>query len=525
MCGIFTLFDSDNGSSETFFEIAQAYSGRMSHRGPDDSGVYMGQGWVFAHERLSIVDLNGGHQPLKYSAPNEQSLVLVANGEIYNHLELRQLLKTNPTWVSNSDSEIIIHLYREKGPHCLEFLDGMFAFVLVREDGQQMLAARDPIGIKPLYFGRTETGQVALASELKALVDLCITVEEFPPGHYYTPESGFVRYYRPSWDRTDYHPTHYSSATEIRELLEYSVVKRLMGDVEIGLLLSGGLDSAIVAALQCKHQKHVKSFTVGMANSPDVLAARAVASFLGTEHYERIFTPDEAFAIIPQIIYHLETYETELIRSAIPNYFLAQLASSHVKVVLTGEGSDELFAGYHYFQDAPDADALQTECRRIFHHLKKVNLQRVDRMTMAHGLEARVPFLDCQFVEAAFSIDPREKLITADRCEKWYLRNLFQADVPETVLWRSKAMQCEGVGMNWVAKLQEHCAAVVTDRDFAKAQEQYPINPPPKLRRNTTIVQFLNIITPVCLNSFTFGKAGAEPVELPGRAQLTRGKV
>jgi hypothetical protein len=316
-------------------------------------------------------------------------------------------------------------------------------------------------------------------------------IEEFPAGHHWTREAGYHRYFAPDWLRPTFDPTAAAAsaaalptgdAGRVRELLKAAVAKRLMSDVGYGLLLSGGLDSAIVCALMAEltDMTKIKSFTVGMADSPDITAAREVARHFGTEHFEYLFTVDEAFALLPRVVYHLETYEPELIRSSIPNYLLAKLAGAHTKVVITGEGADELFAGYLYFRDCPDRAAMQTETLRIWGHLHSVNLQRSDRMGMAHGLEARVPFLDVALLAEAYAqIDPALKMHAAGtRPEKALLRELFEGLIPHDVLWRTKAMQCEGVGTNWVETLQARCAAEVSDADFSNAAATFPRNPP-----------------------------------------------
>jgi len=385
---------------------------------------------------------------------------------------------------TGSDCEALLPAWRALGAGGLcNALNGMFAFVLQDGDGERMLAARDHCGIKPLYMGRTpDNGATWFASELKSLVGVCSEVQEFPPGHFWTPSEGLQRWYLPAWDAPDFAPEQGKPAA-LRAALERAVRAQLMSDVGIGLLLSGGVDSAIVgeimAPLMRERGEPLRTFTVGQPDSPDVVAARLIAEHLGSEHHEYLFTPEEAFAALDDIVYHLETYEPELVRSAIPNYFLAKLVASHgCKTVLTGEGSDELTAGYLYFHDAPSPAALFGELRRIFWHLHNVNCQRSDRMSMAHGVEARVPFLCPDVIAAAMSIDAREKMITEQRPEKAALRELFVGEVPEEVLWRTKAMQCEGVGKTWVPQLQAMCAGAVPDADFARAAELFPKNTP-----------------------------------------------
>ena len=453
-------------------------SARMRTRGPDGSGYYGNERFGLAHERLAIMDPEGGKQPIVYE---EEKFSVCANGEIYNFRALQEKYGLTAAQ-TGSDSEVLLQLYRHMGCDFVKELNGIFGFVCVGDDGKSIIAARDHCGIKPLYMGKGKgNSAIWFASELKAIHDQCDTIEEFPAGHYWTPETGFVKYYEPEWDDDAY--VGKEDTSRVRAALTQAVKDQMMSDVPIGLLLSGGLDSAVVSSiikpmLEETGQEFI-TFTIGQEGSPDVTAARMMSESLGTTHHEYLFTSEEACAVIPDVIYHLETYEPELIRSAIPNYFLARLASQHVKVVLTGEGSDELFAGYLYFRDAPDSAAIHKELRRIFHHLHNVNCQRADRMTMAHGLEARVPFLDPNVIDAVMQVDPEYKRIEGEeKPEKHALRALFDGEIPAPVLWRTKAMQCEGVGLNWVEQLQVFCEAQVSDEDFARAGEVYAINPP-----------------------------------------------
>jgi asparagine synthase (glutamine-hydrolysing) len=395
---------------------------------------------------------------------------------------------------TTSDSEVLLPLFEEHEPEeVIARLDGMFALVVASTDGQKVTAARDPCGIKPLYRGWSDSGRVIFASELKCLVGQVDYAEEFPAGHLWTSDRGYQRYFRPAWLTSLIDPEGPKAELPTGDLLGFRAVlkaavqKRLMSDVGYGFLLSGGVDSAVVTHLMSEltDMSKIKSFTVGMPNSPDVMAARAVATAYGTDHYEYLFTPEEAFAIVPKVVEHLETYEPELIRSAIPNYFLARLAAEHTKVVLTGEGADELLAGYLYFRECPTREAMHMETLRIWGHLHNVNLQRADRMCMAHGLEARVPFLDVDVLAEAYGkVDPKLKMHTKmpgepPRPEKWAMRSLFMdSKIPPDVLWRTKAMQCEGVGANWVAQLQAMCNAEISDEVFAGAAETFPLNTP-----------------------------------------------
>lgn len=492
MCGIFALFDP-NLSPEDLERLCRERTALLAHRGPDDVGCQVGAGFALGHARLSIVDPSGGHQPL---VDSQTGNALVVNGEIYNHLSLRDLARKDraargasaPAYATHSDSESILPLYADRGVEVASLLDGMFAFCVATPDGAGILAGRDPCGIKPLYRGWSRDGRVLFASELKCIVGVCDEAEEFPAGHYWTPATGYVRYFRPAWLEAHLNPAvplalPKGGMGRVRGLLRAAVEKRLMSDVGFGLLLSGGLDSAIVCKLMSEltDMSRIKSFTVGMANSPDIMAARAIAKRFGTQHHEYIFTPDEAFSAVPKVVYHLETYEPELIRSSIPNYFLAKLAGSHTKCVITGEGADELFAGYLYFRECPSPELMHRETLRIWDHLHSVNLQRSDRMGMAHGLEARVPFLDVDMLAEAYGeVDPALKMHDPanGRMEKWALRALFDGEIPHEILWRTKAMQCEGVGMDWVAILQAKCAAEVSDEAFVRAAERFPLNTP-----------------------------------------------
>eukprot|EP00005_Dracoamoeba_jomungandri_P008316 CAMPEP_0174277676 /NCGR_PEP_ID=MMETSP0439-20130205/61054_1 /TAXON_ID=0 /ORGANISM="Stereomyxa ramosa, Strain Chinc5" /LENGTH=568 /DNA_ID=CAMNT_0015370015 /DNA_START=2426 /DNA_END=4132 /DNA_ORIENTATION=+ len=498
MCGIFALFNFYNLSLDQLRSKATALSSKMAHRGPDGWGGCGGKGWCLCHERLSIVDVAGGKQPL---LSVDGHISMVCNGEIYNFKELYEEIEHKEDILTKSDSEIIIHLWKIYGVDLVHKLNGMFCFILVDEtDGPEnrvVFVARDHVGIKPLYMARGNNGEIAFSSELKSIccVEELVEFQAIPAGHYWTNKTdSFTKFYDPEWDHDGFKYRECPTSQEMRLVhdgLRKAIVYRLLSDVQLGILVSGGIDSSIVSGVMMDHIRSeakargvpcpvVKAFSVGQEGSPDILAARQVAASLGLEHYEKLFTPEEAFEIIPKVVYHLETYEPELIRSAIPNYFLAELAAKHVKVVITGEGADEIFAGYRYFVDCPDSDHMQKELRRIYHHLEIVNLQRADRMTMAHGLEARVPFLDINFLEIAMAIDPSKKMINEENenKEKFYLRKIFEKYVNPKVLWRTKAMQCEGVGKTWVSDLQAYCSTLISDEDYARAGEIFPNNPP-----------------------------------------------
>lgn len=444
-------------------------AGRLHHRGPDDSGVLHMGSTVLAHRRLSIIDVAGGKQPL-YNEIGD--LALVCNGEIYNQERLRQELQDRHHFRTHSDSEVILHLYEDLGPACVTKLDGMFAFVL--SDGKQVFAARDPLGIKPLYMGRDANGGVWFASELKALIDVCASIEEIPPGFAYS-RGTLQQWFEPLW----LEPPDRSlmlDPSSIRDKLESAVVKRLMSDVPVGVFLSGGLDSGIIAAMVRQHVDELHSFSVGLEGSPDILAAREVAEHLGTRHHEYVYTSGEVIRMLEEVIAHLESYDPALLRSAVPCYFVSKMASDHVKVVLSGEGSDEAFAGYLYFGTVGDPATLHRECVRLLTGLHNMNLQRVDRMTMAHSIEGRVPFLDIDFLDAVMAIDPSEKLHRPGRPEKWLLRNAVADLLPESILWRTKQEFAQGCGSEWT--LREHCEEVVSEDDMAAAIQRYPVDTP-----------------------------------------------
>jgi asparagine synthase (glutamine-hydrolysing) len=535
---------------------------KLSHRGPDgwqvQSGVLGSSNnnnnnnhnnnkkvhWSMGHTRLAIVDPSNRFADMPFHltfdstatlSGTKKVIHLAANGEIYNHEAIYAKLKHEDHWphdrISGSDCEMIGHAYAKYGgPATAQLLDGMFAFVILEEEYQldgtsivvNCFAARDPVGIKPLYYGKTMSSSSSsdgtsptylFSSELKALVGQVdpTTVVNIPPGHYFTPETGLVRFYNPEWLRNDDYapwqddPNHSITDDDIRQAFTKAVQKRMMSDVDYGLLLSGGVDSCIVAhdmlpLVRAEREamgddRPLPTYTVGMANSPDVMAAKAMVEALGgakyIQHHVREFTADEVFDLIPLIVYHMETYEAELIRSAIPNWLLAERAAQDVKMVMTGEGADEIFAGYLYFANAETPAQVQTELKRIYNMLGNVNLHRTDRMTMAHGLEARVPFLDTEFTRLVMSIDPARKMVdpqavakNARGREKTLLRELFEGpnangdSIPRPILWRAKAMQCEGVGEDWVSILQRKIAAQVSDAELADASVTYPINTP-----------------------------------------------
>jgi asparagine synthase (glutamine-hydrolysing) len=415
---------------------------RLVHRGPDAEGMWSSGQGVLGHQRLSIMDPAGGNQPI---LSEDRQRVIVGNGEFYNFPTLRRQLEGRHAFRTRSDTEAALHLWEEQGTSVAEQLDGMFAFAIV--DGENLFLARDPIGVKPLYVGTRPQGCV-FASELKALVGVADRVGEFPPGSWYHSKQGYQGFY----NVPDVGPEERSVAEHCRHIragLERAVEKRMMSDVPVGAFLSGGLDSSIIAALVRQNVDELHTFAVGVAGSRDLKAARTVARHLDTIHHEYVLTLDEVLEKLPEIVYHLESFDQDLVRSAIPCYFTSRLAAEHVKVILTGEGADELFAGYSYYRCVRGEEVLHRELRRSVQALHNVNLQRVDRLTMAHSIEGRVPFLDTELIGLAQTVPACLKLRhspSGDWQEKWILRKACEDLLPAEITWRAKAQYDEGSG-------------------------------------------------------------------------------
>ncbi|QRW00119.1 asparagine synthase [Ceratobasidium sp. AG-Ba] len=543
MCGIFAVHGINNPG--TWRSKAIACSKKLRHRGPDWSGCYVGKEAILVHERLAIVGVDTGAQPL-YS--EDGTLALAVNGEIYNHIALRKSFAEGQTFKTHSDCEVILHLYRQKDTGLCNLLDGMFSFVLLDESvtPSRVIAARDPIGITTLYQGRSSKnpGAVYFASELKALVDECDNIISFPPGHFYDSRSDTTeRYFKPTWWDGDSGaegsiPTTKADLTLIRETLEAAVRKRLMSEVPYGVLLSGGLDSSLIAAIAAREtekvalaqaairQKRIEamsgsatprelavdeavtlaswpqlhSFSIGLPNSPDLVAARKAAAFLGTIHHEYTFTVQEGLDAIPEVIYHLETYDVTTVRASTPMYLLSRKTKAMgVKMVLSGEGSDEILGGYLYFHAAPTPEAFHQECVKRVKNLHTADCLRANKSTMAWGLEARVPFLDKSFLEVAMNVDPKEKMFSKGsqtefdedgrpKMEKYILRKAFDISpdgkasclpyLPKSILWRQKEQFSDGVGYSWIDGIKDHAAAVVSDEAFANRQSEFPEDTP-----------------------------------------------
>lgn len=488
MCSILGILELQ-GDAEALRPLALELSKRQRHRGPDWSGIVVRDRAILAHERLAIVDVDHGAQPLR-SADGE--LTLAVNGEIYNHQSLRQGL-TYP-FTTQSDCEVILGLYREKGTAFLEDLNGIFAFVLYDEKRDRYLIARDPIGVIPLYLGRDGQGRLYVASEMKALVEHCISIEDFPPGHFLDSEVGTpTRYYAPAWRDYENVKGKPVDLTVLREALDAAVHRQLMCDVPYGVLLSGGLDSSLTSALAQAHSKtrvesgdqdnawwpQLHSFAIGLKDSPDLAKARVAAKAIGTVHHEVIYTFQEGLDAISDVIHHIETFDVTTIRASTPMFLIARrIKSMGIKMVLTGEGSDEIFGGYLYFHKAPSAEEFHAETVRKLDQLYKFDCLRANKSLAAWGVEARVPFLDRAFLDVAMGFDAAHKMCTDGRAEKHVLREAFTGVLPDEILWRQKEQFSDGVGYGWIDGLRDHAATQVSDAAFAARTERFPRNTP-----------------------------------------------
>ncbi len=487
MCGIIGIFGARgaHGMRERGLRMAS----RVRHRGPDWSGVYSDGSCVLAHERLSIVDVEGGAQPLH---DLEKGRVLTANGEIYNHKELAALLKRGHKWQTKSDCEVLLYLYDEMGPAFLNEVDGIFAFCLYDHDSGEFFIARDHIGIVPLYIGWDAEGAAHVASEMKALEQYCERVKEFPPGHYYLGSEGvFTKWYKPAWAESM--PSEPASPQRLRTELEKAVKRQLMCDVPYGVLISGGLDSSIIASVMAKYSRRrvesadseeawwprVHSFSIGLKDSTDLMHARTVAGHIGSVHHECVYSVQEGLDALRDVIYHLETYDVTTVRASTPMYLMARKIRSYgIKVVLSGEGADEVFGGYLYFHFAPSAKEFHDETVRKLGKLSRFDCLRANKSMAAWGVEVRVPFLDKEFLDYAMSIDPRDKMCGGGRPEKLILRKAFEGYLPQSVLWRQKEQFSDGVGYSWINSLKAHAEERVSDDEMERAGRRFPLNTP-----------------------------------------------
>ncbi|OUO99527.1 asparagine synthase B [Barnesiella sp. An22] len=490
MCGIAAIFNIKSQSPE-WRKKALAMAKKIRHRGPDWSGIYCGSSAILAHERLSIVDPQSGGQPL-YSPDRKQ--VLAVNGEIYNHREIRQRYAGQYEFQTGSDCEVILALYRDKGIDFLEELNGIFAFALYDEERDEFLIARDPIGVIPLYIGYDSDGTLYCASELKALEGFCERYEPFLPGHYYSSrEKKMVRWYKREWTRYDAVKDNPASVFELREALEEAVRRQLMSDVPYGVLLSGGLDSSVISAIakrfaarrvETDGQKEawwpqLHSFAIGLRGAPDLAKAREVADYIGTVHHEINYTIQEGLDAVRDVIYYIETYDVTTVRASTPMYLLARVIKSMgIKMVLSGEGADEVFGGYLYFHKAPDARAFHEETVRKLSKLYLYDCLRANKALSAWGVEGRVPFLDKEFLDVAMRLNPQAKMCPGKTIEKRIVREAFADMLPDTVAWRQKEQFSDGVGYSWIDTLKTVTAQAVSDEQMQHAAERFPINPP-----------------------------------------------
>ena len=490
MCGIISIFNISRQTDE-LRQKALRMSQKIRHRGPDWSGIYCGGTAILAHERLSIVDPESGRQPL--FSPDRR-LVLAVNGEIYNHQEIRERYRDTYSFQTGSDCEVILALYREQGVNFLEQLNGIFAFALYDEEQEAFLVARDPIGVIPLYIGYDDDGKVYVASELKALEGQCQRYEPFPPGHYlYSKDGEIRRYYKRDWFDYEQVKDNGGTADDVHHALEEAVRRQLMSDVPYGVLLSGGLDSSVISAIAAKYaQRRVEtggreaawwprlhSFAVGLKGAPDLAKARMVAEHIGTVHHEINYTIQEGLDAIRDVIYFIETYDVTTVRASTPMYLLARVIKSMgIKMVLSGEGADEVFGGYLYFHKAPNAKAFHEETVRKLSKLHLYDCLRANKSLAAWGVEGRVPFLDKEFLDVAMRLNPQLKMCPGLTVEKKIVREAFAHMLPSEVAWRQKEQFSDGVGYSWIDTLKQITSERVSDEQMAHASERFPINPP-----------------------------------------------
>ncbi len=490
MCGIVCAFDLKEKAEDLRPQLLEM-SKKIRHRGPDWSGIYADEKAILAHERLSIVDPASGQQPL---LSEDKKLVLAANGEIYNHGEIREQFKGTYNFQTKSDCEVILALYKEKGASFLDEMNGIFAFAVYDVENDSYLIARDHMGIIPLYMGWDQHGTFYVASELKALEGVCTKIELFPPGHYWhSDDEAPTKWYVRDWTSYDAVKDNETSVEEIHDALSAAIKRQLMSDVPYGVLLSGGLDSSITSAVAKKYSEmrvesgdttgawwpQLHSFSVGLEGSPDLAAAQKVADHIGTVHHEIKFTIQEGLDAIRDVVYNLETYDITTIRASTPMYLMARVIKSMgVKMVLSGEGADELFGGYLYFHKAPSPRDFHEETVRKLDKLHMYDCLRANKSLAAWGIEGRVPFLDKEFMDVAMRINPKDKMINGERMEKWVVRKAFESYLPESVAWRQKEQFSDGVGYSWIDTLKEVVNTEVTDEQFANAQYRFPLQTP-----------------------------------------------
>lgn len=494
MCSIFCILDiATPEESDQLRSVALRCSSMMKHRGPDWSGIWSDDSAILAHQRLAIVDVDNGAQPIRNDAGDQ---ILCVNGEIYNHREIRDQTANSYAYQTGSDCEVILALYQEHGPDFLERLRGMYAFVLYDARQKRYLVARDPFGIIPLYIGRDSQKRLFVSSELKALVEHCESIEEFPPGHFRDSQGKNkpVRYFERDWFDYQAVQDNTTSTTDLRDALDDAVKSHLMSDVPFGVLLSGGLDSSLVAALAQKYSRgrieddsqsnawwpQIHSFAIGLQGSPDLSHAQKVADAIGTIHHTMHFTIQEGIDAIREVIYNIETCDVTTVRASTPMWLMARkIKAMGIKMVLSGEGSDELFGGYLYFHKAPNAREFHEETVRKLSQLHLFDCLRANKSMAAWGVEARVPFLDLPFIDTAMRLNPADKMCSPEKIEKHVLRDAFREDtLPASVLWRQKEQFSDGVGYDWIDQLKVHADRFVSDQQLASVSERFPHNPP-----------------------------------------------
>lgn len=490
MCGIVCAFDLKSSTQELRPQLLEM-SKKIRHRGPDWNGIYCEENAILTHERLAIVDPSSGKQPL---FSENKKLILSANGEIYNHRELRNKFDGKYNFQTESDCEVILALYQEKGDQFLEDISGIFGFAIYDEAKDEYLIARDHMGIIPLYMGWDQNGTFYVASELKALEGICTKIKLFPPGHYLSSKEGkLIKWYHREWVDYDAVKDNKTDIDDLKRALEAAVRRQLMSDVPYGVLLSGGLDSSVTSAIAKVYaEKRIEtndtkdawwpqlhSFAVGLEDAPDLIAAKKVAEHIGTVHHEIHFTIQEGLDAIKDVIYHLETYDITTIRASTPMYLMSRVIKSMgVKMVLSGEGADELFGGYLYFHKAPNAKEFHEETVRKLNKLHMYDCLRANKSLSAWGIEGRVPFLDKEFIDVAMRLNPKDKMITDGRMEKWVIRKAFEDMLPESVAWRQKEQFSDGVGYSWINSLKEMVEQQVSDEQLTNAQYKFPLQTP-----------------------------------------------
>ena len=490
MCGIVAAFGEKIGTQSMRQQVL-SMSKKIRHRGPDWSGIYVSDNAIMAHERLSIVDPQSGGQPLK---TKDEDVILTVNGEIYNHQDIRKELADEYEFQTGSDCEVVLALYKKYGSDFLERLSGIFAFALYDKTNDYFLVARDPIGVIPLYLGYDDNGNTFFASELKALEGYCKEIEPFLPGHSYDSTTREMKqWYTRDWQSYDAVKDNVSDIDVLRNALEDAVKRQLMSDVPYGVLLSGGLDSSVISAIANKFSRRrietqsqqeawwprLHSFAVGLKGAPDLAAARKVADFIGTVHHEINYTVQEGLDAIRDVIYYIETYDVTTVRASTPMYLLARVIKSMgIKMVLSGEGADEIFGGYLYFHKAPNAKEFHEETVRKISKLHLYDCLRANKSLSAWGVEGRVPFLDKEFLDVAMRLNPEDKMSKDGKMEKWILRKAFEDYIPKEIAWRQKEQFSDGVGYSWIDSLKEITASRVSDEMMRNAARRFPINTP-----------------------------------------------